>query len=184
MLWPVKSKAPSGVLVTPSLDFEMWARRHLGIKVGQSVWISSEFSLYSSSLALAFEMAFTSLLFAAFAALLVNGAPASDTTTKHETIHLESSDDPTVAYALITMCNNANFGGSCVTWTGNLNTCYNLNEYDNAVSSARPATTGIYCVLYDNYVCTGAGPIISGPAYNLNDQGYNDRASSFYCYFD
>ncbi|KAG0255732.1 hypothetical protein DFQ27_006101 [Actinomortierella ambigua] len=86
------------------------------------------------------------------------------------------------AYNLITVCNNANFQGNCVTWTGNLNTCYGVGEYNDAISSAN-IFGGIVCRLYRDSGCRGAGPLITGPAYNLAEQNFNDVTSSFYCYF-
>ncbi|KAG0256957.1 hypothetical protein DFQ27_005397 [Actinomortierella ambigua] len=86
------------------------------------------------------------------------------------------------AYKLITVCNNAHFKGNCVTWIGNLNTCYGTGDYNNAISSAN-IFGGIVCRLYRDSRCRGAGPLITGPAYNLAEQNFNDMASSFYCYF-
>ncbi|KAF9314742.1 hypothetical protein BKA57DRAFT_489020 [Linnemannia elongata] len=86
------------------------------------------------------------------------------------------------AYNLLTVCNNANFSGNCVTWTGNLNTCYGVGEYNDAISSAK-VEGGIVCRLYRDGGCKGAGPLITGPAYNLQEQNFNDVTSSFYCYF-
>ncbi|KAF9153832.1 hypothetical protein DFQ26_000419 [Actinomortierella ambigua] len=77
------------------------------------------------------------------------------------------------AYNLITVCNNANFQGNCVTWTGNLNTCYGVGEYNDAISSAN-IFGGIVCRLYRDSGCRGAGPLITGPAYNLAEQNFND----------
>lgn len=87
------------------------------------------------------------------------------------------------AYTLITACNNSNLSGNCITWTGDLNTCYGVTEYNDAISSVK-VYGGIYCRLYRDAGCQGEGPLIIGPAYNLNDQGFNDVTSSFYCYLN
>ncbi|KAF9582688.1 hypothetical protein BGW38_010888 [Lunasporangiospora selenospora] len=89
----------------------------------------------------------------------------------------------TSAVELLTTCTDSNFGGSCITWHGNVRTCYSVNEYKNSISSAKNHGS-VRCVLYATDNCTGSGPIISGPAYNLGDQGYNDRTSTFYCYYN
>lgn len=88
----------------------------------------------------------------------------------------------TSAYNLLTVCNNSNFSGNCVTWTGNLHTCYGVGEYNDAISSAK-VEGGIVCRLYRDAGCKGQGPLITGPAYNLQEQNFNDVTSSFYCYF-
>jgi len=87
------------------------------------------------------------------------------------------------AVNLLTTCTDSNFGGSCVTWTGDVRTCYTVGGYKNSISSAN-IFGSIRCVLYATDNCTGAGPIISGPAYNLQDQNYNDKTSTFYCYYN
>ena len=87
------------------------------------------------------------------------------------------------AYNLLKVCTDSNFGGNCVTFTGNLNTCYDVAEYNDAISSA-DIFGGIYCRLYHNAACSVQGPLITGPAYALADQGFDDKTSSFYCYLD
>ncbi|KAG9071621.1 hypothetical protein KI688_005834 [Linnemannia hyalina] len=87
------------------------------------------------------------------------------------------------AYNLLTVCNDANFKGNCVTWTGDLKKCYGLNEYKGAVSSAK-IFGSIRCNLYRKDGCKGGGIVITGPAYNLQEQNFNDAASSFYCHFN
>ncbi|KAG0347711.1 hypothetical protein BG004_007122, partial [Podila humilis] len=84
---------------------------------------------------------------------------------------------------LIKTCTDSNFGGSCLIWHGDVRTCYSFGGYKNSISSA-DIFGSIRCVLYQSDNCSGSGPIISGPAYNLNDQNYNDKASTFYCYYN
>ncbi|KAF9289928.1 hypothetical protein BGZ68_008286 [Mortierella alpina] len=86
------------------------------------------------------------------------------------------------ARQLLTTCNNRDFGGSCILWHGEVKTCYSLNEYKHSISSA-DVHGGVHCVLYPNDDCTGAGPIISGPARNLEEQNFNDKAVAYYCFF-
>jgi hypothetical protein len=85
-------------------------------------------------------------------------------------------------YILLTPCNNSNFGGNCATWTGNFNTCYGVGEYNDAISSCK-VKGGIVCRRCRNAKCKGAGPLITGPAYNLQEQNCNDVTSSIYYYF-
>ncbi|KAG0235860.1 hypothetical protein BGW41_000652, partial [Actinomortierella wolfii] len=88
------------------------------------------------------------------------------------------------AYSLITYCNHSNFSGNCLTWLGDLNRCYNVaSEYNDKISSVKPGEPGITCRLYRDINCQVPGPLITGPAYNLEEQNFNDAASSFYCYF-
>ncbi|KAG0247421.1 hypothetical protein BG011_001540, partial [Mortierella polycephala] len=75
------------------------------------------------------------------------------------------------AYTLLTVCNDVNFSGNCITFTGNLNTCYSVHEYNDAISSTK-VYGGIFCRLYRDGDCRGAGPLITGPVYNLNDMGF------------
>ncbi|KAF9369503.1 hypothetical protein CPB97_003556 [Podila verticillata] len=87
------------------------------------------------------------------------------------------------AVNLLKTCTDSNFGGSCIIWAGDVRTCYSVGGYKNSISSA-DIFGSIRCVLYQSDNCSGSGPIISGPAYNLNDQGYNDKTSTFYCYYN
>ncbi|KAF9965776.1 hypothetical protein BGZ73_001274 [Actinomortierella ambigua] len=86
------------------------------------------------------------------------------------------------AYKLLHACNHSNFGGNCLYWYGEINTCYGVGDYNDAISSAE-VFEGIHCRLYRDADCQGAGPVITGPAYNLQEQDFNDVTSSFYCYF-
>lgn len=87
------------------------------------------------------------------------------------------------AMNLLKTCTDSNFGGSCIIWAGELRTCYSVGGYKNSISSA-DIFGSLRCVLYRTDNCSGGGPIISGPAYNLQDQNYNDATSTFYCYYN
>ncbi|KAG0034706.1 hypothetical protein BGZ83_004125, partial [Gryganskiella cystojenkinii] len=86
------------------------------------------------------------------------------------------------AVKLLTTCNNSHFSGSCIAWHGEVRTCISFNEYKNSISSA-DVHSSVHCVLYPNDDCTGVGPVISGPAGNLEEQNFNDKAVAFYCWY-
>ncbi|TIC99370.1 hypothetical protein CH35J_005089 [Colletotrichum higginsianum] len=82
------------------------------------------------------------------------------------------------------ICQNINFGGSCVNVEVSTGVCYNLiNGWNDVVSSLGP-DAGTSCTLYENAGCTGAAlPNIVNPGIsNLGERGFNDRASSFRCF--
>ncbi|KAK3817739.1 MAG: hypothetical protein J3Q66DRAFT_369541 [Benniella sp.] len=86
------------------------------------------------------------------------------------------------AYTLLTACTNINLS-NCMTFEGDLHTCYGVEQYDESISSAK-VHGAVICRLYRDAGCIGPGPIITDPAYNLNDQGFANVTSSFKCWLD
>ncbi|KAF9136466.1 hypothetical protein BGX30_011169 [Mortierella sp. GBA39] len=86
-------------------------------------------------------------------------------------------------FKLITVCTASNFKGACVQFHGILNGCYYLDDYNDAVSSARVDDKNIHCRLFKEGDCTGDNMLIDRPYKNFQDVTFNDMASSFKCWF-
>ncbi|KAF9523717.1 hypothetical protein CPB83DRAFT_886725 [Crepidotus variabilis] len=82
--------------------------------------------------------------------------------------------------------------GGCTGITTANGGCYGdfalLNQdgggWDNTVTSAVPLVDGqnFYCVLYEHPNCAGRALLLTGPAYDLREQQFDDIASSTRCY--
>jgi hypothetical protein len=86
-------------------------------------------------------------------------------------------------FHLITVCTAANFQGSCVQFVGPLNTCHYVDDYNDAISSAKVDDANIHCRLYEHGGCKGSNMLIDRPYNNFQDVTFNDMASSFTCWF-
>ncbi|KAG0217678.1 hypothetical protein BGX33_009819 [Mortierella sp. NVP41] len=70
------------------------------------------------------------------------------------------------------------FGGQCKIFTGDLDTCCELGEYDDLVSSAD--IFGNDVILHPDADCLGLVLKVTGPARNLNDLNFDNVVFSFY----
>ncbi|KAG0337030.1 hypothetical protein BG005_004155, partial [Podila minutissima] len=86
-------------------------------------------------------------------------------------------------FKLITVCTASNFQGACVQFTGTLNTCHYLDDFNDSVSSAKVDDRAILCRLYEHGGCKGSNMLINNPYNNFQDVNFNDMASSFICWY-
>ncbi|KAJ7234113.1 hypothetical protein C8J57DRAFT_1381054 [Mycena rebaudengoi] len=139
---------------------------------------------------MAFKALFKLVSFMAVVGLVAASPVASSSTAASpaaETADTKATNSTVPGHAaifnLLQLWQDINMGGNSEIFAGDVNQCIQLGDFSNVASSANILNSGIHCTLWDPDDCTGSGPIISGPADNLNDQGFNDRASSFSCFF-
>ncbi|KAJ0165015.1 hypothetical protein CTA2_12596 [Colletotrichum tanaceti] len=77
------------------------------------------------------------------------------------------------------ICSNINFGGDCLNVEVSTGNCYNLNGWNDIVSSLGP-DQGTSCTIYEHNGCSGAfvSNIVHPGISNLGDRGFNDRGKS------
>ncbi|KAF7328219.1 hypothetical protein MVEN_02561700 [Mycena venus] len=95
------------------------------------------------------------------------------------------------------MCKDLNLApgptGGCTSITTSNGGCFgdfatltqDGGNWDNQVTSAFPAVEGreFRCNLYENPFCQGRVLVLTGPAFDLRMQNFDDIASSTTCYF-
>ncbi|KAL4256078.1 hypothetical protein AB1N83_011658 [Pleurotus pulmonarius] len=81
-------------------------------------------------------------------------------------------------------CTDANFQGSCLTYSLACNACFPLNGiWVNSLSSIRMLDSRVGCNFWVASNCVGDGiNIDSNAIFNLAATNYNDRIAAFNCY--
>ncbi|KAJ7277904.1 hypothetical protein C8J57DRAFT_1465739 [Mycena rebaudengoi] len=85
----------------------------------------------------------------------------------------------------VRVCTDAGFTGNCITLNGGSTQCNNFpGDFNDNISSFGP-DDGQDCFIFVDAGCTGAqaGPIRFPGISNLNDIGFNDKISSWKCFF-
>ncbi|KAI1841364.1 hypothetical protein JX265_013464 [Neoarthrinium moseri] len=84
---------------------------------------------------------------------------------------------------LLTLCTDANLGGSCLDYQGTPGVCGNVvGEFDNSISSLVAGTESRPCIFYNNPNCDRSGGSVTlGGRQDALPAGFDNSISSIEC---